>query len=263
MERKTRRLLLGSLAIGSIVLFGVVFRGSVARAFAAVERPLVAAGTWIGGKAVGIFDAAAVSPERVARLEAERDSALIDKAELDRLRDENQELRDALGFVARQSLRSVLASVVSRSIGPEASSVVIDRGSDDGIVVGAPVVSGAGIMIGKVTSVTRGSATVRALSDHASATAVTLYNESRTIGVAEGLSGSLLSLQYVPQDEKISVNDIVVTSGLEQNVPSGLLVGIVNQVNSDPIAPFQTAVLEPLSDVRRVASVAVLVPNVL
>lgn len=263
MERKTRRFLLGTLAIGSIVLFGVVFRGSVSRAFAAVERPLVAAGTWIGAKAVGIFDAAAVSPERVARLESERDSAIVSAAELERLRDENRELRDALGFAARQSVRSVMASVVSRSIGPEASAFVIDRGSDDGVVVGAPVVSGAGIMVGKIVSVTAGSATVRAISDRASATAVTLYNDSRTIGIAEGLSGSLMSLRYVPQDETISVNDIVVTSGLESNVPSGLLVGIINQVNSDPVDPFQTAVLEPLSDIRRATTVSVLVPSVL
>lgn len=263
MERKTRRFVLGSLAIGSIVLFGVVFRGSVARAFAVIERPLVAAGTWIGGKAVGIFDAAAVSPERVARLEDERNSALLNEAELQRLRDENRELRDTLGFVTRQSVRSIVASIVSRSISPEASSVVIDRGSNDGVLVGAPVVGGAGVLIGKVTSVTPGSATIRAISDRASATAVTLYNESRTIGVAEGLSGSLLTLNYVPQDERISVNDIVVTSGLEPNVPSGLLVGIVNQVNSDPIEAFQTAVLEPLSDVRRVSTVTVLVPSVL
>ena len=249
------------MAIGTIAMVVVVFHGSVTRALAFVERPLVAMGTWVSEKGVGLFDAAAVSPERMARLEAERAAAAVDAAELARLRDENRELRDQLGFVARQSSRSVTAHVISRSIGPEGSAVVIDRGSDDGIIVGAPVVSGAGLLIGKVASVTSGSASVRAISDRASATAVTLLNESRTIGIAEGISGSLLALRYVPQDERLSVNDIVVTSGLEPNVPSGLLVGIVNQVDSDPIAPFQSAILEPLSDMRRTTFVAVLIPN--
>jgi rod shape-determining protein MreC len=150
---------------------------------------------------------------------------------------------------------------VSRSIGPDASAFVIDHGSDDGVVVGTPAISGDGIMVGKVVAVTASSASVRVISDRNSATAVTLLNGTRTIGVAQGMSGALLSLEFIPQDERVSVNDIVVTSGLETSVPSGLLIGIVNSVETNPNAPFQQAVIEPLADVRRMSVVTVILPE--
>lgn len=254
-------MLAGGLAIVVIVLFMLIFRGSLARAFAVVQRPLVTAGTWIGGKTSGIFDAKAVAPERVAKLEAERAALAIDRAELERLRDEHKELTELLGFLGRHQYRSVTAAVVSRSIGPEASAFVIDRGTTDGIVVGAPAISGEGVLVGKVVSATAGAASIRVLSDRDSATAVTLLNGTRTIGVVEGMSGALLRLQYIPQDERVSINDIVVTSGLETNVPSGLIVGIVNTVESNPNAPFQEAILEPLADARRLTAVSILLPD--
>ncbi len=251
------------ILIAAIAVAAFVFRGSVARALAVVQRPLVAAGTWASVHAVGIFDAAAVSPERLARLEAQRNAAVVDHAELERLRVENEELRAQAGFVSRFRSRAVTASIVSRSVGPEASAFVIDRGADDGVEVGDPAVSGDGVMVGKVTAVTAGSATVRVISDRDSATAVALLNGTRTIGIAQGMSGALLALKYIPQDERVSINDIVVTSGLEENVPSGLIIGIVNTVTSDPTAPFQEAVLEPLGDVRRIHTVSIVISEAL
>ncbi len=247
--------------IVTIVFLAIFFRGSLSRALAYVQRPLVVAGTWIGNRSVGLFDAATVSPERVARLEEQRDSAVIDHADLEGARQENQELRAQLGFVSRRKDRFVTADVVSRSIGPEASAFVIDRGTDDGVTIGLPAISGDGILIGKVVSASPGSATVRVISDRDSATAVTLLNGTRTIGVANGISGALLALRYIPQDERIETNDIVVTSGLESGVPSGLIVGIVNAVTTDPTAPFQSAILEPLGDARRLSVVSILLPE--
>lgn len=261
MRNRNRRILLGLAAIAAIALFAVLFRGSVLRTFAVVQRPLVAAGTWVGSKTVGLFDAATVSPERLAELESQIQATAVDHAELERLRDENLQLRDQLGFASRTSFRTLSAAIVSRSIGPDASAFVIDHGSDDGIIVGAPAISGDGIMVGKVVAVTASSATVRVISDRDSATAVTLLNGTRTIGVVQGMSGALLSLEFIPQDERVSVNDIVVTSGLETNVPSGLLIGIVNSVETNPNAPFQQAVIEPLADVRRMSVVTIVLPE--
>ena len=258
MRRLTRRFLLPKLAIAAIAVLAIVFRGSVSNALAVIQRPLVLAGTWVGNQLSGLVDAATVSPERVARLEEERDAAVVAYADAERLKAENLELRDQLGFVSRRKQNAVACAIVSRSIGSDASVLVIDRGSDDGIAVGAPAISGDGILIGKVSSVSSGSARVRVISDRESATAVTLLNGTRTIGVAEGMAGALLVLRYVPQDERIEINDIVVTSGLEAGVPSGLIVGIVNSVTTDATAPFQSAVLEPLGDARRIGFVSVL-----
>ncbi len=261
MRREARRMVGPAATIATIVFLAIFFRGPLSRVLAFVQRPLVASGTWIGNRTVGIFDAATVSPERVARLEEERDQAVVDRVELERLRFENQELRSQIGFLSRRKDMAVTAAIISRSIGPAASAFVIDRGTDDGVSVGLPAISGDGILVGKVVSASPGSATVRVISDRDSATAVTLLNGTRTIGVANGISGTLLALRYIPQDERIETNDIVVTSGLEANVPDGLIVGIVNSVTKDATSPFQSAILEPLGDARRLAVVSILLPE--
>lgn len=251
------------VVIAALAAISLAFRGMLSRALSLVQRPLVVAGTWVSSHTVGLFDSAVVAPERLARLESERDAAVIDHAELVRLREENEELRASIGFAGRARVRSVVASIVSRSIGPEASAFVIDRGTADGIEVGDPAVTGDGVLVGKIVSANAGSATVRVIADRDSTIAVALLNGTRTIGVAQGLSGSLLTLRYIPQDERIDVNDIVVTSGLEERVPDGLVVGVVNSVTGDPAAPFQEAVVEPLGDVRRVHTVSILVGEAL
>jgi rod shape-determining protein MreC len=250
-------------AIAATIAVAFLCRGLLMQVFSMIERPMVAAGTWTYVHAVGIFDAAAVSPSRFAALEAQREAAAVDRAELERLRDENEELRAELAFETRTRMKGITASITGRTLGPDASAFLIDRGSDNGIRVGDPAVSGDGILVGKILDVGPTSATVRVLSDRESVTAVSFLNEARTIGIARGMSGTLLELDYIPQDERVSVNDVVVTSGLEENVPSGLLVGIVNSVRGDPSAAFQGAVLEPLCDVRRIQTVSVIVSRTL
>jgi cell shape-determining protein MreC len=90
-----------------------------------------------------------------------------------------------------------------------------------------------------------------------------LLNEGRTIGIAQGTRGRLINLSFIPHGEQVEVNDLVVTSGLEDGVPSGLLIGIVNTVETDPNLPFQEAVVEPLIDIGRYRIVSVLIENTL
>jgi rod shape-determining protein MreC len=259
MRRRTRRTAGVIAAAALLIVTSIVFRGSTARALAVAQRPLVSAGTWITDRTFGWFGSNDTLLKRTAELEKQRLSAAVDRVELERLRAENAELRAQLSFANRARVRTVLSSVVSRSVGPEASAFVIDRGSSDGIDVGDPAVSEDGVLVGKVVAVSAGSATVRAVTDRNSAVAVALLNGARTIGIARGISGALMSLSYIPQDERVSSNDIVVTSGLETRVPSGLIVGIVNTVTGNSTDPFQEAVVEPLGDVRRIHTVSIIV----
>jgi rod shape-determining protein MreC len=86
-----------------------------------------------------------------------------------------------------------------------------------------------------------------------------LINDRRTIGVAYGTIGGLLEIRFIPTDEIIEINDLVVTSGLEETIQSGLLIGQVIAVELDQNTLFQTALLEPLQDIRRLSQVLVLI----
>ncbi len=259
MRRQSRRIVSTLAVTFFLAAICLIFRSPVERVFGIVGQPFVVAGTWLRSRAEGIFNAALVSPERIAELEAERNALIFDHRELENLRQENKELIEQSGFIKRRGFQSVTASIVSRSIGPNSVLCLIDQGTEQGIIVGAPAISGEGILVGKVIETRPESSVIQILTDHDAATAVSVLNETRTIGIAKGASSSLLVVSYIPQDETISINEIVVTSGLESTVPSGLAVGMVTQVNKDPTAPFQEAVLEPLVDIRNLTIVSILI----
>lgn len=187
----------------------------------------------------------------------------IDRAAYLQLIDENSTLKAELGFQERTGLSSIPARVISKSLSQTVSRFVMDVGTKDGIQIGDPIVTDDGLFVGTVRSVQSGSSTAMALSDPSHTTAVSLLNDRRTIGVGSGTVGGLLEIRFIPADESIQVNDLVVTSGLEETVPSGLLIGLVNAVSQDPTTLFLTAVVEPLADLRRLKSVLVLTSEAL
>ncbi len=228
------------------------------RSFGFIQRPFVILGTWVANAGFGLFQPGSVSPERVKELEAQRDVLAADAAVLRRTLDENEDLRRRLAFVDRTRAQVASGHIVGRVTGADRAAFAIDLGAADGVGVGMAVIVGDGLLVGKVAAVTSSGATVSALTDRGTATAVSLLNSARTIGVAQGLDATLLSVGYIPKDQRVQVNDLLVTSGLEDLVPAGLLVGIVNAVQSDDGDPFQRAVVEPLADARRLETVTVL-----
>ncbi len=259
--RRVRRYVSTTLGGILFVLMFLVFDKTAFRVLAAVTKPFASAGTWVADWGVGLFHAAVVSPEQLRVLEEQRNALAGNQEELARLQKENVELRESLAFVRRRGVAYVSAGIIARAPEGVTTRFVIDRGTTDGIRVGLAVSSGDGILVGKVVSVTTASATVSAITDRGSATAASLLNDTRTIGIAKGINGGLMQVEYIPHDELIRVNDLVVTSGLEVDVPDGLLVGIVNAVQSEPTSAFQQALVEPLADVRRLYSVTVLIPE--
>lgn len=255
-SRRRIRFVLAVIAAG--ILLGLFF-GPLRGSLGIMQRPFVQGGTWIYAHTFGFFDPSAVGAKRVVELEAERAALAVDSATLERLRAENEDLRARLHFVARVEWETISADVMSRSVGPQMNRFSLDRGARDGIAVGMPVMVGEGILAGKIVEVSDTSATVAATTDRGVATAASLLGGARTVGVARGLDGTLLSLAFIPKDERVMVNDLVITSGLEDRVPSGLVLGMVNAVTSKDAEPFKTAIVEPLVDVRRISSVTVII----
>ena len=186
----------------------------------------------------------------------------FDRVEMETLRQENEDLKAQLGFVERQSFQHVTGRIILRSGNPVQATFIIDRGSDDGVILGAPITVEDGVLVGKVIDVGRVTSVVLSLTDPRSHIASSILTSSRTLGIVEGTGGSLLTLRFIPQDEAVAINDLVVTSGLEENIPPGLIIGVVNRVTSDRSAPFQEASVEPITEDSGSSIVSVLVPQI-
>lgn len=188
----------------------------------------------------------------------ERNRNIFDRTDYVLVKEENENLRSQLNFLKKNDWSSVGATVISRSTDVLRNTIVIDRGSRDGIAIDMPVITGDGFYIGKIKLVELNSSVVQLISDQYSKVAATVLSKDKSIGVVEGGFGLSLQMNLIPQNESISVGEDVITSGLEEEIPYGLLLGRVDIVEKEPYQPFQKAILSPYVDLNKVQTVSVL-----
>lgn len=180
----------------------------------------------------------------------------VNQAEFKQIKEENNILRVQLNFVkAKKSF--VTADVVGKEAGLS-NMVIINRGEADNLKMDQPVIAGEGFLVGKIVKVEKNISFIRLLSDNQSKIAATVLNKAKTMGVVSGEHGLSFKLGMVPQTEDLHVGDEVVTSGLEQNMPRGLLIGKIQTVQKEAYEPFQSAALEPFVDLTKLTIVTVL-----
>jgi rod shape-determining protein MreC len=121
---------------------------------------------------------------------------------------------------------------------------VIDKGKSDGVQENSAVVSSQGVVVGKVINVKEKSALVYLLNHPECKLAASIMERDNTSGIAEGELGLSTTMKFIPQSEPIRVGDTVVTSGLEESIPRGLVIGQVSQINKENNELWQQAVIE-------------------
>ena len=190
--------------------------------------------------------------DEVAQLESE----LVTMHELEV---ENADLRNLLSMKERTGPGALIpVSVIARDDTPYVQAITIDKGQNDGIKQNAIVITHAGL-IGRVERVNPTSAKVRLINDLNSSVSVRLQTESRTTGVLRGQSqGNSMVIAYIPQTDVVQPGDYVLTSGLGEIYPEGLVVGKVSRVERRDADPFQSAVVEPAVELDKLERLYVL-----
>ncbi len=182
-----------------------------------------------------------------------------ENAALREMRAENERLRAMLNFVHPTELRYIPAIVVGKSSGGLVNSITIDRGREDGVSDGFPVVSAAGLA-GQVVKADKNSALCQLLLDNHFGAAVK-DQRSRVDGIIHWNSGDLCRLDGIPATLEVSVGDTLVTSGLDGVYPKGINVGVVIKVRRERATLFQEIMVEPFTDFRRLEEVFILIPE--
>ncbi len=185
---------------------------------------------------------------------------IIDASKLKSLEEENQLLKKEMNFVEENKFKYVAAKIVSGVSDPLSQSVIINRGKKDGIIKGLAVIAENGIFIGKVIEVQDGYSKVMLISDNKSRVAATVQNLDHTVGLIEGQYGLSFSMTNIPQNQDIKEGDLVVTSGLEGQIPKNLLIAKVDRVVLVESEIFKTAMLSPIVPLNSLSDVVVIVP---
>ena len=155
----------------------------------------------------------------------------------------------------------MLVNISSRALAGDANqTVTLDRGSADGLSAGLPVVSGTGLLIGKIVETKDHLSSACLVTSSRCQFAATVENQNKTIGLTKGELGLTIKMDFIPQTEVINRGELVVTSGLEQNVPRGLVLGKISQVQKLNKELWQTATIEPLVNLNDLVIASVILP---
>jgi rod shape-determining protein MreC len=158
----------------------------------------------------------------------------------------NERLRHLLGFEQEIPRPMVPAQVVGRDPSPWSKTVIIDKGIEDGVRQGAPVVIPEGI-VGIVIEASDRYAKVLLLIDPNSAVDA-LVQQTRARGIVKGGGDDYCMFDYVLRKHAISVGDTVVSSGLDGVFPKGLRVGRISEIVRLNAGIFQKVSVTPYVD---------------
>lgn len=182
-----------------------------------------------------------------------------DLAELQLLRQENEELKKQLNFLENKKYVSVGVNVIGKNTEPTGNTLIVDRGKIDNIALGNLVITGEGVLIGKVTIVHDHFSIIRLINDNQSKVAGTVINQEKSIGLVEGGYGISVHMNFIPQNETVSIGDTVVTSGLEKGIPRGLLIGEIEAIEKEAYQPFQKAVISPFVNLEKITLASIII----
>lgn len=171
---------------------------------------------------------------------------------------ENAQLHALLDLERRLPLRSVGATVIAVSPGSGAT-VFIDKGAADGFAADMPVITPEGI-VGKTIAVFQHTTQVLLVTSPGSG-AGCMLEKSGAQGVLKGDGNGICHLDYIMNEENVLPGEYVITSGLDQIYPKGLLAGMVVKVSNGSI--YKQITVKPSAALDRLEDVlVVLKPSV-
>lgn len=248
------------LALAFVTFFFIAFVGqlpyALSSAIAAPGQLFFRVGATLRGTAVSLVDRRNLRRDN-ALLQARLAQAESDKRQLELQLERLEELlvvRDQYSSAAR-----LVAPVYGVSPSPVIRSVTLGRGSAGGVVANMPAMTPAGL-VGIVTDVSAGRATVRAITDPDSAVGVSVRGRGGQ-GVAVGIPGGLVRVINFDQEVPVEVGDIVETSSRGGLFPQGVTVGTVIEVPPrNPNSLRVEFLVRPAVDIGMLTSVVLLEP---
>lgn len=163
---------------------------------------------------------------------------------------ENVRLRQLLNATDMLQDKVLIAELISVSPNPLSHLVVINRGSNEGVYEGQPVLDAFGLM-GQVIEVDEDTSRVMLISDPTHAIPIQV-NRNGVRAIAEG-TGDLnqLNLRHVSINADIREGDLLVSSGLGERFPIGYPVAEVVQVIRNSGQAFARVIARPMARLDR------------
>ncbi len=187
--------------------------------------------------------------QQLAQLKLERAAISEDAVEAKRL-------RTLLDFRQHYIQTTVAAQVIGTSGTDQSRMLILDKGSNEGLKPGMPVITPDGV-VGKLRDVFPASSQLLLLNDPTSGAGV-LLQTTRVRAILKGSPQGSIVINNLTPDERIKPGEKVLTSGGDQVFPRGLAVGTIESVKLDPEhQPYTLITLKPAANLFQLEDVLV------
>lgn len=170
---------------------------------------------------------------------------------------ENKRLKELLSLKQQSSYKVIAARVIGRGADSWSSIIIIDKGQNNGIKRGFVVISYLGL-VGRV--IETGGSTSKIMLINASQMGISsIVQRNRQEGLVSGSMGSYLVMKYLSKDSDIEISDTVITSGLTDVYPKGLIIGKVVDVGDEFSGLSRFAIIKPAVNLSSIEEVLIIV----
>jgi rod shape-determining protein MreC len=166
-----------------------------------------------------------------------------------------QRLRKLLEMKSEVPHRMLPAKVVGLDPSGWFKTILINRGTRDGVSKGMAVITSGGI-VGRIIGASRRHAKVLLIVDRSSAIDG-LVQRTRSRGIVEGETSESCRFKYIVRKADIKIEDTVISSGLDGLFPKGLRVGAISEISKPSSGLFQEVKVRPFVDFTKLEEVLV------
>lgn len=260
---------MGLVAAASVFLMVADHRWQLGDGLRAGAATVLKPFQWLGAQPVKAVDLMGSYVTTVETAQETKEQATVQMAQLalqaqraELLMRENAGLRDLLALQQQLPMQARAAEVVYMAADPFVRKAVINKGSNQGVVSGAPVIDEHGLL-GQVVRVFPLSSEVSLLDNFQQAVPA-LNNRtgerSLVYGDSQSPRGNALEIRFLASTADVQAGDAIVTSGLGGIYPAGVPVGTVSVVERRNNSVFLRVQLDPAAHLLSAKHVLVLDP---
>jgi rod shape-determining protein MreC len=259
MKLKVKKNKVLLIALILLIIFSLnFFQENVKGFFYSISSP-IQVWFWQAGDSIAdffsIIPKALVLEKENEKLNMQNLELLAEINSLKEIKEENFFLRDALMVGLEKDFRMEVAGIISKDIGQD--SIIINKGSKDGLSKDMPVISGQKAVIGRIEEVYDNRSRILLISNKNSFFEAKI-SETETTGLLRGNGDGKALLDLLPKNENIKQGDLIVSSALSGLFPSGLLVGWVEEVEKGDADLFQKAKVSLFSRINNLEQVFII-----
>lgn len=239
----------------------VLFLGCVLITILALQTPLLspvrlmAWEKWVNTVAgIGKVGPLNIENDALSQLRALQLENIRLKAE----QEDYRRLRQQLGSVTRNDLRSIPALVAAQPVDVFRTEFILNRGAQEGVILGAPVVTQGSILIGFISEMSEHASICKLLTNPTTAIPAEIISEEGSQGLLKGQTYTSVVLTTIPRDVTIQEGQNIITIA-QDNTPAGLLIGTVASIVNEKNEAYQSTKVHLPYNTDTIRAVTILV----